>query len=653
MKKRGNRALVSVISLITTIAIIVLLSINIAFAMKDDSQAMILVVLYISLIIISLFTYGFLQVSFWKSRFSKTVDLINTVNSIDSTQEEIFQVGSIIYDEEDKIVFVTNWLESSGFDGLIGKKIKSLGIEKDSNKETISRGSHKWEVTSIPKIKMILFKDVTSTWTLRKIIDSQLKAVISFHTAFSKKLNFNGSAKGDATLKINQTIKDWVTKNGGLLNASLSSEGTVSAFFNWRRGEKEIFSQTILDKIKKANSKLTNDITISIGVSYGDDDYVDLLDSSLRSLEISKNRGGDQIVLYNPDGEMEYIGLSSQQAVEGSKLDIRRFHSEFMSDISKARDIYITSHKVADLDAIGSALGVKQLAEAFNNEVYIILNEFDQTANKFYESLPKRLKDDFITEKEAMKKASSMAHFIITDTSNPDSTQAENILKEVESEKITIIDHHRLNKGLFEYSESKTLIETSKSSASELVVEMLKINLGSDAQTEIDPFISTGLLSGIKLDTKQLTKNVTNSTFESIAWLMNNDANTEEIESLFKPSQSLIKIESEAYANIEKPVKGVIFTFLDEKHEIPDEDIALLADKLVSYDGVDAVFVLGKTNAGRIKMSARSNGNFNVQVISEKLGGGGHFNISAASWPATTKFETIKTKISKELEKIK
>ncbi len=653
MKTRGNQAFVTFISTIVTLAIVALLAINIAFAIKQ-SQTTSVIVLYVSLVIISLFTYGILMLSFWRGRYSKTIELINSINSIDSSQEEIFEVGSLIYDEEGTITFITPWLQKEGFYGLIGKDISSLGFDVENiNKTIITKDSHKWEVTMAPKVRTVLFKDITLIDTLRKIIDSELKAVISFHTAYSKKVSLNGSTKADATLKINQTIKDWAIKHGGLFNASLSTEGTVSALFNWRRGEREVYSQHILQEIKKANAKLDKDITISIGVAFGDNDYAELLDSSLKSLEISKNRGGDQIVLTNPDDEIEYIGLSKKQAVGGSTLDIKRFHSELMEDIAKARDIYITSHKFADLDAVGSALGVMQMAQTIKNDVWIVLENFDQTSKRFYDTLPKRIKDIILTEKEAMKKASSMAHYIITDTSNPELTQAEELLEGLNPEKITIIDHHRMNKGNFEYSDTKTLIETSTSSASELVVEMLKITFGADAQTELDPFVSTGLLSGIKLDSKQLSKNVTNATFESVAWLMSNEANTTEIEALFRPSQDLIKFESEAFQNLTRPTNGVIFTFIDESTSVPSEDISILADKLLSYDGVDATFVLGKTETGRFKLSARSNGEINVQNITEKLGGGGHFNVAAAQWPASTKFSSIKSKVVKAIGKVK
>ncbi len=653
MNKKRNNAILAIVATITTLLIIILLTLNIIDVIGEE-QAGYWIALYVSLAIISLFTYGILQVSFWRGRYSNTIELINSVNSIDSTQEEVFEVGSLMYDSNETIVYITPWLQREGFDGLMGKKVSELGIKiNNTKKQSYERGTHKWEVTSSPRNKTILFKEVSIIKTLRGIIDSQLKSVISFHTSFSKKVNLNVSVRADATLKINQTIQDWIVKNGGLMNASLTTEGTVSGFFDWRKGEREIYTQQILKSIKEVNPKLNKDITISVGVSFGDGDYSELMDESLKALDICKNRGGDQIVISNPEGSVEYIGVSKKQAVSGSTLDIKKFYTEFMQDIELARDIYITSHKLADLDAIGSALGVKELAETVNNNVWIVMDDFDQTAKRFYESLPKRIKDQIIPEKEALKKTSTMAHYIITDTSNAESTQAETLLENVNPEKITIIDHHRVTKGKIEYMESKSLIATSTSSASELVVEMLRMNLGVDSRAELDPFISTGLLSGIRLDSKQLSKNVTNSTFESVAWLMSNDANTTETEALFKPSKDLIKIESEAFANIVHPKEGIIFTYLNEDNLILDEDVSILADKLLSYDGIDATFVLGKTTNGRIKMSARSNGQVNVQNVSEKLGGGGHFNVSAVSWPSTVKYETLKNKIIKELEKIK
>ncbi len=654
MKQVKSKWLLAFLTTITTLLVVVILIVNIILGINDN-EPLVIIILYFSLIIVSSFIYIILMMSFWIGRYAKTINLINTLNSVDSIQAELFKIGTIFFNQEGIITFITPWLQKQGFEGMIGKKVSTIEIDVElTEKQFISNEMNKWEITSSFKNGFILVKDITETHTLKSIIDSQLKAVISFNISFSKRIELNDSTKASATLKINQTIKEWINKNGGLLNASLNTEGTLSGIFNWRKGEKDVRSKFILDAIKKTNPKMNKDITVFIGVSYGDEDYVDLLDSSLKSLEISKNRGGDQIIIALPNGEFDYIGVSESMSVNDvSDSSIKNFHIEFMDDLQRAKEIFITSHKIADLDALGSSLGAKELANIVNNNVYIVIEHFDTSAQRFYNSLPKKIKDSFITEKQAKTKINSRSHFIIVDSSNPNSTQADSILSNIPTENISIIDHHRIAKNSFNYNEGKTLIITTSSSASELIVELLKISLGGEAQLDIDQYVASGLISGIKLDTKQLTKNITDSTFEALAWLMNNESGLIEIDSLFKLPQNLIKLESEAFSNIIRPSKNIIFTHINENKIINEEDTSILADKLLEYDGVKATFVLARVDEKKYKMSARSNNDVNVQSIAEKFGGGGHFNVAASTWTTKTKFSNIKTKIKKELEKIK
>ncbi len=653
MKWLKNKAWLTVFATLVTILFAALLVLNIKTSINDDDVIMIL--LFSSLLVVSLFIYGLALVFFWKGRYSKVIELVNSINSIDSTQEEIFEVGTIMYDESLNITFITPYLLTEGFDGYIGKKVTSLDLNLEtSNKQEFVWGSHKWEVVVSRKNRTLFLKDITIIDTLTRVIDSQLKGVISIHTAFSKKINFNDSVKADATLNINQTIKEWVLKNGGLLNASLSTEGTVTAVFNWRKGEKDIASQSILESIKKSTEKIKKDVTISIGVAYGDSDYSELFDMSLKSLELSKNRGGDQIILHKPDGEFEYVGFSKQQAVSDSALTIKRFYSEFITDLTRAKEIFISSHSHADLDAIGSVMGIKALAELLNIKAYIVLPDLDEASKTLFDSLKKEKRDWFIDLDEAKKEVSSRTHFVITDTSNVENSQVGKLLSDFDASNITVIDHHRVSKGSIELDETRTLIQTSTSSASELVVDMLKIHLGIDAQNELDKNVSTALLAGIKLDSKQLTKNVTNNTFETVSFLINNDADVNQTNLLFRPSMSLIKLESEAFGNIKKQSNGVIFTYIGEEKTIKDEETSIIADKLLVYEGVEATFVLAKVAGNKYKLSARSNGKINVQKIAEALGGGGHFNVAASVWPASKKsFNAVIKEINSELGKIK
>ena len=470
--------------------------------------------------------------------------------------------------------------------------------------------------------------------------------MLTIHTSFSKKINFNDLIKSNVKTNIEKTIKQWSIKIGGIFNSSISVENTISVIFNWTKGVKDIYSQTLLKSIINSIGNLKKDVTISIGVTFSNEDFNVLLNKSLKILEISKNRGGDQIVLEKSDGVTEYIGVSTSQSSSSNVLlDIKKFYTLFMNDVKKAREVFITSHKTADLDSVGSVLGIWQLVKTVNNNVYIIMDSFDLTSQKLFNSLPKNQKDLFISEKDAKQIISNKSHIIITDISNFERTQANFLVRKVLSNRISIIDHHRLNKGDYNFDESRIIIDTSISSSSEIVVEMLKNKFGQDAQSKINKHVSTALLSGIRLDSKHLTKNVTNSTFEAISFLINNDANTQETLSLFKPTQDLIKIEGEAFKNIETVSKGIIFTFVDENIIISDNYTSIIADKLLQYDGVKATFVLAKVSNNMFKLSARSNDTINVQNISEELGGGGHFNMAATSWETNIKFSTIKKRI--------
>ena len=641
--------------IIILILIVTLLVLNLAFIITGtEEQSYVMVTLLSISIIVSLFIFGALVTLSYRIRLQRTNELISSLNSIESSPEEIFEVGLIIYDSEQTITYITPWLQRDGFEKFLGRNVSKLGIDIESNRtQNWKYSARKWNVIVSRKNNTILLKDNTYNTSLREMITAQQRAILSIHTSFSRKINFNDSVKVDSMLKINQALQEWANKIGGVLSSSLNLEGTVSVIFGWTNGEKDILSKNIMKKLEQSIIKNIKEITISYGVSYGNDDYGKLLEKSLKSLEISKNRGGGQIILEKPTGELEYIGVSSQQSLTSNILNIKKFHTEFISDVDKSREVLITSHELADLDSLGASLGIWQIVKNINKNVYIILNDFDITTLRIFNLLPEEIKSAFITEKHAKTLISNRTHYVIVDTSDPSITQAASLVENSLAEKISVIDHHRLNKESFQFEDSKTLIETSMSSASEIVTEMLKIVYGQDSQDQIEEQVSTALLAGIQLDSKQLSKNVTNSTFEAVSFLMSNNAKKDELENLFKPSQNIIKTEGIAFRNISNPIDGVIFTFINEKNIIDDELTSIIADKLLDYSNIKATFVLARVSQDKFKMSARSNGEINVQDIAEKLGGGGHFNSAAATWSSNIKFDTIKIRILDSILKSK
>jgi len=233
--------------------------------------------------------------------------------------------------------------------------------------------------------------------------------------------------------------------------------------------------EIILKNINNSITKNLKDVNISIGVSYGSELLVNILNKSLTALEIAKNRGGDQIVIEKSNGEILYIGKSSLTTNNNNIRDLKLFSDVFIEKIQSAKEIFITSHKMADLDALGSVLGIQELISLQKKTSFIILEQLDSTAQALYDNLPKSVKETFIRQEEAYKMMTNRSTTIILDTSIGELSQASVILEETNKQNIFVIDHHRVGKSSIDSVPSLTMIDTASSSASEIVSEMIKL----------------------------------------------------------------------------------------------------------------------------------------------------------------------------------
>ena len=605
------------------------------------------------LLIVCLFLFSFLfgltiLLFFW-TKYNTTNAVMGSLNSIESTQEEYFNVGSIIYNSEGKIAFISPWLLKEGMNKFLGADIEKININIDDNKlQNWDFEDRVWEVMSIKEDKALLLKDISYSSFLKDIINKAELCTMSLHISYSKKINFNDSWKSEATLKIEQTLQEWANKVYGSFYHLKLTDNTFSIYFRWEEGEKDIREEIFFNELKSSISKFENDITISIGVAFGKESILEIKEKSLKMLEVSKNRGGDQIVLENSSGKIEYLGNSSIQTQSNNSQALRIFYTNLVEDVKNSKEIFITSHKIADLDSLGSCLGMHEIINKIGKNSYIVLNEFGNTAQDLFNTLPKNLKDKFITEIEANKILTNRSRLIMIDTSVPSSTQASSLVRKLQAEKIMVIDHHRVGSQTYKSLNERSLIDTSSSSASELIVRMMSLFLNKDELSNIDPNISTSLLAGIKLDTKGLTKNTTGTTHNSVLFLLNNDADTDVVNNLFMLPLNLLPIREDAFKNLKIIKTKYLFTVISKKTVIDDEIISILADDFLRYKKIEASFVLAKTD-DKYKLSIRTKGKLNAQLIAESLGGGGHFNSAAVSWPTTLEYDNIIKKIIKQI----
>ncbi|WP_297789408.1 DHH family phosphoesterase [uncultured Anaerococcus sp.] len=386
----------------------------------------------------------------------------------------------------------------------------------------------------------------------------------------------------------------------------------------------------ILDEVRNIEKGNTLPPTLSIGVGIAGAKPSDIYSDSREAVDIALSRGGDQAVVKLEDN-YEYFGGKTKAIEKTSKVRSRVISQALKRMIQSSPDIYVMGHNNPDMDSFGSSLGIYEGAYDMGKEVYIVLNEVTRPIENMYERVTSELtelKDNILTESEALDKISPQSLIIVTDNHRKNSTEAPELLDK--SDNIFIIDHHRRGK---DYIANATIsyIEPYASSASELVTEILSY-LDEDFKARTP--VAESLLAGITVDTKNFVYQTGVRTFEAASILKRWGADSVYIKRMFKDDFEIVKYKSEVIAD-----SFVVNDFIAIAHFKRDIDGSTLiasqaADDLLNIKGVKASFVLTISNH-KIHISGRSLGDISVQLILERIGGGGHLTAAATQLDMT------------------
>ena len=387
---------------------------------------------------------------------------------------------------------------------------------------------------------------------------------------------------------------------------------------------------SILDGVRNIEKGNTLPPTLSIGVGIAGANPTDIYSDSREAVDIALSRGGDQAVVKLEDN-YEYFGGKTRAIEKTSKVRSRVISQALRRMIQSSPDIYIMGHNNPDMDSFGSSLGVYEGTFDMGKEVYIVLNEVTRPIENMYDRVTTELdelKGNILTESEALNKISPQSLIIVTDNHRKNSTEAPALLDK--SDNIFIIDHHRRGK---DYIENATIsyIEPYASSASELVTEILSY-LDEDFKARTP--IAESLLAGITVDTKNFVYQTGVRTFEAASVLKRWGADSVYIKRMFKDDFEIVKYKSEVIAD-----SFIVNDFIAIAHFKRDIDGSTLiasqaADDLLNIKGVKASFVLTISN-NKIHISGRSLGDISVQLILERIGGGGHLTAAATQLDMT------------------
>ena len=284
-------------------------------------------------------------------------------------------------------------------------------------------------------------------------------------------------------------------------------------------------------------------------------------------------------------------------------------------------------HQLPDMDAIGASIGVRKMAEMnqINGYVVVDFDGLDQSVTRLMEEVKNKpqLFERFISPEEALSKLTDRTLLVVVDTHKPSMVIDEKLLNR--AEKVVVIDHHRRGE---EFISNTMLVymEPYASSTAELVTELLEYQPKHDKITMLE---ATAMLAGIIVDTKSFTLRTGARTFEAASYLRTNGADTVLVQRLLKEDIETYIERSKIVQTVEFFREGIAIAHGEESNPYSQVLIAQTADILLTMKGVSASFVVAKKNNGDIGISARSLGEINVQLIMEKLGGGGHLTNAA------------------------
>ena len=419
--------------------------------------------------------------------------------------------------------------------------------------------------------------------------------------------------------RINRTIEGMIARGTGFLRRV--ANGRYIAVVEERQLEQ--FAQQgyeVLDKIRALEPSIN--LSISIGIGRRAPTLHAAQEMAVQALDMAQGRGGDQAAEMTPDGFTFYGGVS--HGVEKRSKVRSRIVAEALVELIKAADhVGIMGHRMSDLDAIGSAEGVLRICKICDVPAVIaVKREATLAASLINGCEDAGQEDDFIDPRSALSIITKETLCIVVDTYQVGQVECKEILEKCG--KIAVIDHHRKGVG---YIENAVLVchEPYASSASELVTELLQyVGSRDDKPTRIE---AEGLLAGIMLDTRNFSLHTGVRTFEAAAALRRYGAETERAWSLFDVSLTEYNAKAGLVAKAQM-YKGCAIVLSGELPAEAQVAVPQAANDLLSIEGVQASFVAVQAGS-LVKISARSMGQVNVQVVMESLGGGGHQTMAA------------------------
>lgn len=385
----------------------------------------------------------------------------------------------------------------------------------------------------------------------------------------------------------------------------------------------------LLDEVKAIN--IGNDLPLTLSISLGTDykSFIENFEAARSAMELALGRGGDQAVIKSAD-RITYFGGKSQGTEKSTRVKARVKTLAFKELLETKERVIIMAHRNPDMDAFGSGIGIYKMVSALGKEAHIVVNEVSSAISPIYGNFTSSNVypgDMIINNDQALGLIDDDTVVVVTDVNNPTLTECEELLAYAKS--IVVFDHHRQTKDVIANA-TLSYIEPFASSACEMIAEMLQY---MDEKIKLRPTEADAMYAGILIDTDNFLTKTGVRTFEAAAFLKRSGADVMRVRKMFRTDIATYRQKAEGVSHAEMVLDAFAISIItpEDGPESPVVLTAKIANEMLNIAGVRASFVIAQMG-NDVRISARAIDDVNVQIIMERMGGGGHANIAAAQF---------------------
>ncbi|MNB71043.1 Bifunctional oligoribonuclease and PAP phosphatase NrnA [compost metagenome] len=623
--------------------------------------------------VVCLFLAGTLCITMLKTELSFRRNLVEYINSltfrikrVEGEAVSTLPLGIILYGEDRNVEWSNRYAgEIFARKSLVGDLLPDLlpdlgpvmvppvkrevgkdGVQKDIRLE-IGVDQRYYQVVLVPSERLLYLFEITDLVDLRQRYEEEKLAlgILLMDNLDEAAQGMDDQQRTSLIAKVTSEITDWARQFDVYLRR-LSSERYLMLLNHRSLQALEESRFVILDEVREMTADLKVPMTLSIGLAFGAESASELGALAQSSLDMALGRGGDQAAV-KAGQRLSFYGGKTNAAEKRTRVRARVIAHALRDLMQESDRVIIMGHRNPDIDAVGASIGLLRAAQMYNVEADIVLDGPNPSITRMLEQLKRdeELYSSFISTEQALQVMTEHTLLIVVDTHKASMTMEPRLVQY--ASRIVVVDHHRrgeefINEAVLVY------LEPYASSTCELVTELLQY---IHEKVKLSTLEATMLLAGITVDTKHFALHTGSRTFEAAGFLRRLGADTVLIQRMLKEDLQEYISKAEIIKHARMVYDHIALVVTEAGMKIPQLLIAQTADTLLGMTNVLASFVISERTDGLIGISARSLGRMNVQVVMEKLGGGGHLTNAAAQLEGTCKdAETRLLEVLAEIE---